>query len=172
MLPIISIGSFALVALAPTSSAFVVPPLPTGWRVESPCVLLNSASTIGIIWSLNLNTPTNCVQYCVGDGYTYAAVSDGSQCMCGNSYNPALATPAVLSECSTPCRGDNSQICGGQSRATVFTSVVVTPPVLPAGWTEVSACAIDAPNRVLSGDIATSLSDNTPLACNYQDLRL
>lgn len=118
----------------PTSTAFVVPALPAGWRVGSPCVLLDSASTIGIIWSLGSNTPTSCVQYCAGDGYNYAAVSGGSQCMCGNSYKPALATPAMpLTECNTPCGGDTSQLCGGQNRATVSTLVAATPPTFPAG---------------------------------------
>jgi hypothetical protein len=151
----------------PTPTAFVVPSLPAGWRVESPCVILDSVSTIGPRWGSLTNTPANCVNYCAGDGYKYAAVTNGEQCMCSNEYKAALATPAVpLTECNgSPCSGDSSQYCGASGRVTVFTFVSATSPALPSGWTEVNPCAVDDQSRVLSGDTVTTLSNNSPFNC-------
>ncbi|GJE88412.1 WSC-domain-containing protein [Phanerochaete sordida] len=49
---------------------------------------------------------------------------------------------------------------------TTSTSPTPTPPPpLPSGWTVKSACAQDGASRILSNDVGTTLSNNTPNNC-------
>ena len=58
--------------------------------------------------------------------------------VCGNIINSA-ATERVLTDCSTPCSGDEDEVCGGPNRINVYWDGV-TPPAEsvtnpgPEGW--------------------------------------
>jgi hypothetical protein len=62
------------------------------------------------------NTPTQCIQYCDGKGYPYAAVEFGNQCFCGSSYG----SYGPSANCTSPCSGDGTQVCGGGDAESVY----------------------------------------------------
>jgi hypothetical protein len=67
------------------------------------------------------NTPAVCIDTCVSQGFSLAAVENGYVCNCGNSYVdgvPPASAPA--SECNTPCEDDSTLSCGGDYRVTVY----------------------------------------------------
>jgi len=84
-------------------------PLPPGWRVAGPCMVLNDASNLrGEQWDIVYNTPEACATYCstaptnYPPQYTYAAVGGASWgCFCGfdSDYNQVLARRAYDQEC-------------------------------------------------------------------------
>ncbi|CCM05267.1 uncharacterized protein FIBRA_07478 [Fibroporia radiculosa] len=39
------------------------------------------------------------------------------------------------------------------------------PPTIPLNWTTQYACAVDVPSRVISGDVTTQSTNNTPASC-------
>jgi len=63
-------------------------------------------------------TVGSCRSKCVSLGYKYAALQDGYQCFCGNTYGSLGAAPAA--DCNTPCNGDSLEICGGGWRNSIF----------------------------------------------------
>lgn len=122
------------------------PPLPAGWMLRNSCQILNAASSLNETWYGFDFTPASCASYCEGSPrpqpFTYAGVaasgtgSPHTTCHCGytGSYNAALATPALESECNSPCDGDSNLICGGIDRITVFSKIPAPVPALPTGW--------------------------------------
>ena len=50
--------------------------------------------------------------------FKYYGLRNGDGCYCGN--DDAKFIPAPLSECDSPCSGDQNQICGGSWRLNVF----------------------------------------------------
>ena len=69
----------------------------------------------------NLNSRVYCTDRCNADGYRIAGVSD-QNCYCGDDLGPEAAE-VVSTSCENKCPGDNSQICGGPNRLSVFSSV-------------------------------------------------
>lgn len=55
-------------------------------------------------------TTERCVAYCPSRGFSYAATQFGKWCFCGRSYGKFGAAP---NKCSTPCAGNEHEICGG-----------------------------------------------------------
>lgn len=122
------------------------PPLPPGWLLRSSCQVLNPASTLNETWYGFDFTTASCASYCEGSPrpqpFVFAGVAatgtgtPHTTCHCGyaGSYNAAMATPALESECNSPCDGDSSLICGGVDRITVFAKEPPPAPPLPAGW--------------------------------------
>lgn len=39
------------------------------------------------------------------------------------------------------------------------------PPSLPLNWTTQFACAVDIPSRIITSDVTTQYTDNTPATC-------
>jgi len=56
-------------------------------------------------------TVEGCIGACSSAGYDYAAMQDGNQCFCGDTYGKYGS--AGPNACSMACQGDNTQICGG-----------------------------------------------------------
>ncbi|KAG8863120.1 hypothetical protein FRB96_009301 [Tulasnella sp. 330] len=63
----------------------------------------------------NSLTPAKCQAACVG--YAYSGVEFGSTCYCSNTMARTIQRPTA--ECSTPCAGDSTQMCGGAYRMTM-----------------------------------------------------
>jgi hypothetical protein len=142
--------------------------LPPEWTVASPCQILNRASTLTVTWDWALNTPHGCAQLCQSQGYLYAGVSNGEECHCGASYNPALATPATPIECDVSCAGDSNLICGGKDRIQIYTRSAPTVPFLPPGWSIAdpsNPCAVDSNARALADSVVHTLDNNTAANC-------
>jgi hypothetical protein len=97
-----------------------------------------------------------CVAYCAGLGYSIAGTQFGTQCFCDNEIIDG-GTQAPETDCSTPCAGDNTEICGNGNRNSVYSNVtgamtVLQPPFpqttgLPGSWSYVG-CLVDNFNGV------------------------
>jgi glucan 1,3-beta-glucosidase len=70
-----------------------------------------------------LNTTTTnalCIKECQLFGYTYAGTEAGSQCYCGKAIqNAGVPAPEGASGCSTVCKGNATDTCGGTNRLTL-----------------------------------------------------
>ena len=62
-------------------------------------------------------TIDKCKKFYSGRNYKYAGVEWREQCFCGNDRPPI---PAPDTDCSMPCSGDKSEICGGGHRINVY----------------------------------------------------
>ncbi|XP_025088635.1 protein DDB_G0287365-like isoform X2 [Pomacea canaliculata] len=66
-------------------------------------------------------TPRWCLTRCKGRGYTFAAVTRGKRCTCGNTLNDGAAQTLDMSRCtSLPCSGDVTQGCGDKGAILVL----------------------------------------------------
>ena len=107
-------------------------------------------------------TYSSCAEDCAG--YDFFGVEYGSQCRCGNGFsNPSSQAPE--SDCSMPCAGDPTTMCGAGNRMNVFKSLNSSAGI-PANTTlpgyNYSGCYTDDVNaRTLTG--ATQGSDDMTL---------
>ncbi|KAG8954322.1 hypothetical protein FRC03_011505, partial [Tulasnella sp. 419] len=93
--------------------------LPSGWTYQacmadpSSSRLLSNKILDGATVSVN-----TCVAECNTRGFKYAGLEFAKECWCGNALNaPSLRAE---SSCSTPCQGDNTQICGGGNLISLY----------------------------------------------------
>jgi len=101
-------------------------------------------------------TIETCIAWCSGQGYTVVGLQYGTQCFCDNEI-VAGGTQAPESDCSDPCGGDNTEICGNGNRNSVYSNVtgpltVLQPPYaqntsLPGSW-EYVGCLVDNVNQI------------------------
>ncbi|CAG8584870.1 2556_t:CDS:1 [Ambispora gerdemannii] len=70
-------------------------------------------------------TVDKCIDFCKKGGFNYTGLEMGTECYCGNTYDP---TNLKTEECSTSCPGNNSQMCGGP----LALSVYEVPPLTSA----------------------------------------
>ncbi|KAJ7662114.1 WSC domain-containing protein [Mycena polygramma] len=99
-------------------------------------------------------TVENCISTCESRGFTFAGLEYANECHCGTGYSaPALA--ATETDCSMPCAGKASEMCGGWYRLSVYSSESTSGSnnlVLPPYWSKISKCVIEASSgRTLSG---------------------
>ena len=67
--------------------------------------------------SADTMTVESCVAECKGNGYRYAGLVYFGNCYCGQT----VIGPSVdESECSYPCKGNSSEICGGNNIFSVY----------------------------------------------------
>lgn len=85
---------------------------------------INAASTTN-----DEMTNEECMAFCFDGGFRFAGTEYYSECFCGQRL-AAGAVKVDASECSTPCRGDDEQPCGGPSRLTLYNT---TGPVQNPG---------------------------------------
>jgi hypothetical protein len=118
--PIPTYGTNGSGAMAHYLGCYNSPPSPilSGDFVNSP-----NAMNIG-----------GCIGYCGGGGWSYAALSGGSNCSCGNQI---LGTYQQVcdSGCNTPCAGITAQACGSSTLASVYQVYCGSTPYSPnADW--------------------------------------
>ena len=58
-----------------------------------------------------------CIELCQEKNFKFAGLEFGNECYCGND---APVTTAPLRECHLKCTGDETQICGGYWRMSVY----------------------------------------------------
>ena len=74
-------------------------------------------------------TVESCISFCDGKGYIYAGLEWYQECYCGdNIINGGAITTA--SDCSFPCTGDATEVCGAGNRLSMYSSGA-TPPAPP-----------------------------------------
>ncbi|XP_031557248.1 uncharacterized protein LOC116293891 [Actinia tenebrosa] len=71
-------------------------------------------------------TPTTCRLACKKAQHAYAGLQYGYLCRCGDSYGKY--TRLGEDQCSTACKGDGTQICGGFFRSSIYATDGVTEP--------------------------------------------
>jgi hypothetical protein len=54
-------------------------------------------------------TTERCIEYCREKNFPYAGTQYGQQCFCGITYGKS----GPSGNCTMPCAGNSSQICGG-----------------------------------------------------------
>ncbi|XP_033098555.1 CUB and sushi domain-containing protein 3-like [Anneissia japonica] len=68
-------------------------------------------------------TVSFCTDLCHRRGFLYSGLEAGNQCFCGNNFdplNPPNGKPPNNDNCTEPCSGDSSQICGGELRIIIY----------------------------------------------------
>ncbi|OCF37563.1 hypothetical protein I316_00689 [Kwoniella heveanensis BCC8398] len=132
------VSSSTVAQAAASSSASA---LPSGWEslgcyVDTTPRILNSTFA-----NDNQNTYARCIARCAAQGYKYAGVEYGEQCMCGNIASTATLKAAPTTQCNVACKGDAKAMCGGSWRVNLFhlkdSSTVPRSLPIPEGvkWT-------------------------------------
>ncbi|KAI9833274.1 MAG: hypothetical protein M1826_000187 [Phylliscum demangeonii] len=98
--------------------------LPGAWQYQG--CLTDSGNPRTFPWQLiltNNNSATNCLSQCSTFGYNAGGMEYGDECYCGDVANIATAgaTLAPEADCSTPCSGNASAICGNGARLSYYT---------------------------------------------------
>ncbi|XP_033126534.1 membrane cofactor protein-like, partial [Anneissia japonica] len=68
-------------------------------------------------------TVSFCTDLCHRRGFLYSGLEAGNQCFCGNNFdplNPPNGKPPNNDNCTEPCSGDSSQICGGDLQIVIY----------------------------------------------------
>ncbi|KAJ7715930.1 WSC domain-containing protein [Mycena olivaceomarginata] len=139
---------FALIPLSnPTS-------LPGNWSLAGCFTDVSTARTLAATASASDNmTVETCISFCDAGGFIFAGVEFGNlrECYCDSTIQiPGARAPQ--SDCSQPCAGNPSELCGASGRLTVFASGAPSPKLLPApttGWTYQGCLTDNTANRTL-----------------------
>ncbi|KAI0040111.1 WSC-domain-containing protein [Auriscalpium vulgare] len=70
-----------------------------------------------------------CFAFCEVDSYVFAGVEFGKQCFCDYAIQ-SMGTATSADECTMPCTGDSSEICGGANRMNLYSNELPGPIVL------------------------------------------
>jgi len=73
-----------------------------------------------------------CLTYCQSNSFTFAGVEYTSECYCANYLN-ALSNKLPDASCNLPCKGNSSEICGGNLALTVYQAKSTTSSTKGAG---------------------------------------
>ncbi|KAF2731461.1 WSC-domain-containing protein [Polyplosphaeria fusca] len=101
----------------PPSSASISSYTYTGCYTEPPSSRALSASSYTNTTSM---TPALCAAYC--SAYAFFGLEYGQECYCGPYLSPSSSPAQKTSDCSMPCVGDKSTVCGGPARLSVYRS--------------------------------------------------
>lgn len=158
-----------------------VPP-PSGWETKG-CYTDNSNSrTLYSLSTANDAMSTeSCIAYCSTNGYPLAGTEYGRECYCGINI-AASGTLATSTDCSFPCAGNSTEICGGNSRINVYHNISnvasAQPPATnagPAGWGFLGCYVDSQTSRTLPygattvGGAANMTVANCVQACKLQN---
>lgn len=114
---------------------------PAGWEARG-CYTddTNSRTLYSLSNAADSMTTESCISFCSSNGYPYAGTEYGRECYCAKNI-AASGSQASSSDCSFPCAGNSTEICGGQSRLNVYHNLTDTasakPPAInagPPGW--------------------------------------
>ncbi|KAL2131096.1 hypothetical protein VTI74DRAFT_5570 [Chaetomium olivicolor] len=155
----------ALTAILPTALAQTH----YGCYTEIPARALTGSSLI----DYTTMTIAQCETHCTGLGFALWGLEYGGECYCGNALAQG-SFPAFSTDCTMPCAGDATAICGGSNRLSLYGTSEEPPTVTPyphdpvtetkyeGCWTELSG------GRALSGPSAFSATAMTIAGCgNY-----
>ncbi|KAF1951711.1 WSC-domain-containing protein, partial [Byssothecium circinans] len=99
-----------------------------------------------------------CTKFCASWNYNFAGLKSGERCYCGNS----LLEQSGTTGCSLPCSGDESQVCGGSDRLTVYTNLVTFSG--GSDWTSLG-CFYDKKKARTLSKLVLASSVMTPEIC-------
>ncbi|KAI9745488.1 MAG: hypothetical protein M1818_001022 [Claussenomyces sp. TS43310] len=98
--------------------------LPGSWNY-SGCYTDNVNQTRALLWQIiltNNNSATNCLGLCSEYGYMTGGMEYGEECYCGDlsDLEASGSTLQADSECTTPCSGNATTICGDGNRLSLY----------------------------------------------------
>ncbi|KAK3377203.1 WSC domain-containing protein [Lasiosphaeria ovina] len=166
-------GGSGFVELYSTGATGSLPPPtppPTGYAMTGCYADNSNARVLPVDKSGSLsgpNTPAACVAACAG--YAYAGVEWTTQCFCGNTLPPQKMPDT---DCSMPCAGDMTVMCGNGGRMNVYSKIAgasspsppanVAAPVVPAATTSSSSSSTTkAASSTTSKSSSTSSSTSS-----------
>lgn len=77
-------------------------------------------------------TPSFCETFCTTapNSYTLFGVEYGGECYCGDALSQG-SFPTFATDCDATCPGDNTKVCGGGNRLSLYGSSTTPPVVTP-----------------------------------------
>ncbi|KAF2864815.1 glyoxal oxidase N-terminus-domain-containing protein [Massariosphaeria phaeospora] len=110
----INIFEFGLKAAAPEP--------PKGWQAQGCYVDSVGTRTLGVGMGVTgAMTNDKCQTACRNAGYTWAGTEYSAECFCDSALrNGGGPAPDGNDQCSMLCAGDETQMCGGPNRLTMF----------------------------------------------------
>ncbi|KAL7409262.1 hypothetical protein BDY24DRAFT_372641 [Mrakia frigida] len=143
---------------ASASASSVV--LPTGWTTVG-CTqdgdaraLTGSSTDLG-----NSATVEACLAVCLKGGFVLAGLQYGSQCMCGSTFSNNLGSVISSSSCSTPCKGNALQLCGGFYTTNTYRYTLSLSSSVPISSTRVST-RISSSSSIASSTASSTTSSS------------
>ncbi|KAI1279043.1 WSC domain-containing protein [Xylaria sp. FL0933] len=170
-------GLLTLVSAAPSQPAVIADFKWYGCQTEAT----NTRALNTFSYADDAMTLESCEAFCDAKGTTFFGTEYGRECYCGNSFQSG-SVPAPSSDCSQPCAGNATEVCGNGNRLSVYavngtasqpasptstsvTTTVAVPTALPAGWTS-QGCWQDGPNgRIMPTYQAPDSDQLTPQSC-------
>lgn len=99
----------------------------------------------------SIQTVETCTSWCAARSYNYCGVEYGSECY--GDYSLSEDSRASESDCSMPCAGNATQVCGNGNRLSVYVrGTVNTGPSVnpgPDGWSFLTCYTDAADSRTL-----------------------
>jgi len=95
--------------------------LPQGWSSVGCWTDNPSLPVLTSFWhrfAVNL-TIEGCIGFCSNANGSYAGLENGMDCHCGDALTNG-STKAPDSDCNSPCVGDSTEICGGNSSLSIY----------------------------------------------------
>ncbi|EXJ87032.1 hypothetical protein A1O3_03989 [Capronia epimyces CBS 606.96] len=107
-----------------------------------------------------------CLAFCSAQSLALAGLEYGRECYCASALGPNTLLNAT--GCTMACAGDNTQVCGGRSRLSVYNNTALSAPAAKQtiGQFAYQGCYTDpsAAQRALQG-YSTSSSSMTQDLC-------
>ncbi|KAJ6500801.1 WSC domain-containing protein [Mycena sanguinolenta] len=127
--------------------------LPGNWSLVGCFTDVSTARTLAATSTAAANmTVQDCISFCVAGGFIFSGVEFGDECYCDSTIQiPGARAP--LTDCSQPCAGNASELCGASGRLTIFTSGDPSPTLVPEptkGWMYQGCLTDNTANRTLS----------------------
>ncbi|XP_046336344.1 WSC domain-containing protein 2-like [Haliotis rufescens] len=93
----------------------------TGFPKYMGCYLDDSSRMIGAGWlEEEAMTHGMCFKLCSRGRHKYAGLQGYTHCLCGDSVNIVRYPKKPESDCNQPCKGNTSEICGGDWRNSLY----------------------------------------------------
>jgi hypothetical protein len=105
------------------STSTAAPAKPTGWIAQGCYVDSVQARSLSYGANVASNTMTNakCRDACFSAGYILAGTEYAGECFCDNALrNGGGPTPDGNAGCNVACNGNQTEMCGGSNRLTLF----------------------------------------------------
>ncbi|XP_034324268.2 uncharacterized protein [Magallana gigas] len=98
-------------------------------------------------------TVEKCKDTCHKKNYKYYGVEATKECFCGNKLTKTVKKDTE--ECSSPCKGNRAQGCGGNWRLAVYENTKFPTKI---STTDLRGCFVDQRSRTLNGGVTVSKS--------------
>ena len=110
-----------------------------------------------------LLTIAKCLASCQAAGFVYAGMEYHDECHCGNQFsNGGGVAPDGNAGCTWTCDGDTTEICGGNSRLSMYEYINAAGIVAVLSSSPSSISATAAPTSPSSSPSSTTSSTSTP----------